>query len=447
MNIQCMKAKYKLPGDVSKDAYILPVSGGADSTYLAILLIQMFPEAPWKLVFTDTGEEHGDILTQLDRLEVYLGRKIERLGDETLFGLVERWGGFLPSPNARYCTSELKAKPFKAWLKQFDGQKKWMFVGIRSDERQRLAFTLPDAETEMPYIDMGVVREDVYKGLSETIGIPRMYEVRTRSGCWSCPFQARSERVGLLQQHPIQFYRAGKVEKLGSRDLQRQEPAPKLSAETGVTENWLSLPKPKEGAKIEGRRPSKEVGLFGDRGIYVAAEFFEDSFCGIDPFVWHQRVVTYSPTLAGVQKQLQNRYEHLLSTAEVYDMTPDDVRHQVKFAVYYIEAPADVLDLDGPEANSYTWHQGESYRQLSHVVSWATRVLHAHTMAEEASTVDKVSPISFAYEVADGSVKALQKVKAPTGQVAAMGWHKCHEPVEDDSEIDESQIACPMCTI
>lgn len=446
MNIECMRGKYKLPGDVEKDAYILPVSGGADSTYLAILLIQMYPNVPWKLVFTDTGEEHQDILLQLDRLEVYVGRKIDRLGDETLFGLVERWGGYLPGPSARYCTDHLKRKPFQAWLKQFDGQKKWLFVGIRSDERQRLAFTLPDAETELPFIDLGLVREDIFRGLSDTIGIPRMYETRTRSGCWTCPFQSRSERIGMLQAHPIQFYRGAKVEKLGPSDEKRHQPAPKLTEETGVAENWMSLPMPPDGSKLEGHRPRKEVGLFGDRGVFVGVEFMFDSFCGINPFVWKQRVVSYSPTLAGLGKQLQNRYEHLLSTAEVFDMTPDEVRHNVKFAAYYIEAPDDVLDTAGPAEGSYTWHQSESYAQVSHIVSWATRVLHAHKMAQEAARVDKVPATSFAYEVYDGSAKALKKVQAPVGRVAAMGWHECHEPVEDE-EIEESQIACPMCTI
>lgn len=98
MNIECMRSKYKLPGDVEKDAYILPVSGGADSTYLAILLITMYPDAPWRLVFTDTGEEHPSVLEQLDKLETYIGRKIERLGETTLFALIAvEW---LPSGGA-----------------------------------------------------------------------------------------------------------------------------------------------------------------------------------------------------------------------------------------------------------------------------------------------------------------------------------------------------------
>ncbi len=445
MNIECMRSKYKLPGDVEKDAYILPVSGGADSTYLAILLITMYPDAPWRLVFTDTGEEHPSVLEQLDKLETYIGRKIERLGETTLFALIDKWNGYLPGAQSRYCTDHLKRRPFVKWLEQFEGQKKWMFVGIRSDEKHRLAFTA-NAETEMPYIDMGIVREDVYKGLSATIGIPKMYETRTRSGCFSCPFQTRSERVGLLQEHPIHFHRASNVEKLVPADAQRHQPAPKLTEETGIAENWMSLPMPKEGSKLEGRRPSKEVGLFGDRGIFVGAELMFDSFCGINPFVWKQRVVSYSPTLAGLAKQLQNRYEHLLSTAEVYDMTPDEVRHNVKFAAYYIEAPGDVLDTEGPGKGSYTWHQSESYAQLSHIVSWATRVLHAHKMAHEAARVDMVPATSFAYEVYDSSAKALKKVQAPVGRVVAMGWHECHEPVEED-DIDETQVACPMCTI
>jgi len=69
-------------GDPTKDLYLLPVSGGGDSAALAILLHTMFPEIPFRMVFTDTLAEEPEIYDVLDRLERYVGRKIERIVPE-----------------------------------------------------------------------------------------------------------------------------------------------------------------------------------------------------------------------------------------------------------------------------------------------------------------------------------------------------------------------------
>ena len=57
-----------------------------------------------------------------------------------------------------------------------------------------------------PFKDDGITKEDVYRILEESgVGLPEYYKWRTRSGCYFCFFQRKSEWVGLLEQHPELF--------------------------------------------------------------------------------------------------------------------------------------------------------------------------------------------------------------------------------------------------
>lgn len=442
------KCRYKLPGDLETDEYIIPVSGGSDSTALAIIMHALYPQVVFRLCFTDTGAEEPEIYTTLDQLEAYLGKKIERVsGGKGLFELIEQWNGFLPNSKARWCTNSLKRIPFEAWLKQFSGKLKYMFVGIRSDESDRVAFALNEVETEMPMIPMGLVREDVFAILSATIGIPSYYKRRTRSGCSVCPFQRRSELVGLLQEKPIEFKRGAKYEKLNQNDKERHTEAPSLSKESGIALNWLSLPLPQENEVVDGANGSKgESNIFGDTGVWIGAEVFFDSYPGMAPFSWHQRVVSYSPTLGGLKRQLQDRFEHLLKTGEVYQLSPEDVRQQCKFICYFIEAPSNILDVAGTTDGSFTWHGGESYNQLAHIIGWGTRILHAAELETSANLGKKARESSWQWEVSNESQKGLDAVKDERGRLVGKGWFTPKEPI-DDGSFDEATITCPMCSL
>ena len=437
---------FVLPGNLATDAYLLPVSGGADSTYLAILLHKMFPTAPFQMVFTDTGAEEPEILTTLDKLEAFLGKPITRIQPELgLYELIEKFGGYLPSPNARWCTRELKLKSFQRWIQQFDGIQKWMFVGIRADEPSRIAFTLDQVETVMPYVDLQMCREDVFAGLQRTIGIPRFYQRRTRSGCSVCPFKRRSELVGLLQQKPIEFDRGMKYEKLSEEDRHRHDPAVPLWKDSGIASNWLSLPLPEKDTEMSGKK-AKANDLFGNRGLFVGGEFFFDGFPGGEAFVWHQRLVSYSPTLHGIKQQLDDRFRHLLATAEVFEMSPDDVRHKAKFAIWYVELPSHVFDPAGPTGEGYTWHQGESYAQMRHVVQWMTRALQAEHQKQEAAKTPR-SMLSVQYEWAESAKVAINAITEEVGAVVDSTWYAAKEEEPADLEEEEmlATLPCPMC--
>lgn len=439
-------ATFALPGSIG-DVHIVPVSGGADSSCMAVLLKSMFPNQRFEYVFTDTGAEPASLYAALDRLETYLGQPIKRLMPELdLFQLIERYKGYLPGPNSRWCTRELKLKPFQKWIKQFEGVDKHVYVGIRADESTRIAFTIDEVNTVMPFVDMGLQREDIFSILQQTIGVPSFYAVKSRSGCSVCPFQRRSELVGMLQLLPGEFHRGSQYEKLGATDLQRHAEAPPLWKDSGVSTNWLSLPLPREGEEIAGRKPRAiSLSLFG-RGMFFGAEFFFDGMPGYSEFIWHQRVVSYSPTLHGIQRQLDDRYRHLLATGEVYGMTPEEVRQKARFAIYFVEIDEATFDPDPPKEAGYTWQQGSSYRQLAHITQWGTRALQAEYMKQEAR---KSAPeLTVRAEWIDGSKNALAKIQHETGNVSLSQWY---QPEEAEPEMtDEEMVAtvpCPLCHI
>ena len=444
------KGRWFLPGNHLEDHYILPVSGGVDSSVLAILLHALFPEIPFKLVFTDTGAEEDAAYKSLSRLEAYLGKSITRIQPErTLFDLIDHYNGFLPSPRDRWCTRELKLIPFRKWMAQLAGVQKWMFVGIRADEDFRIAFTIDECETVMPFVDLGITRTKVFEIASKTIGIPKTYESRTRSGCGVCPYQRKSEIVGLLQRSPQEFERGERYEKLSIKDAERHSPGVELWKDTSIASNWHSLPVPLSEDEIQrgAIKKAKAPDLFGAR-VFIGGEFFMDGMIQHDEFIWHQRVVCYSSTLAGVKKQLDGRYQHLLSTAEVYEMSQNDLRNKARFAIWYIELPTDVFDPEGiSEGESYTWHQGTSYRQIRHIVEWSTRALHAEFQRREAAKVAHL--LTVQYEWSETSREALRQATAPCGDVLLSQWYKPSELVpEPESEEEVLRLMpCPMCQL
>lgn len=175
------RSRYQLPGCPETDTYIVPVSGGADSTVLAIVLRWLFPLVQFKFVFTDTTVDEEEIYSTLDLLEAFLNISVDRvLPAHGLFELIELYGGFLPSARDRWCTRMLKLETFQPWLAQLPVGPKHIFIGIRSDESERLAFAIDEAETHMPFLDLGLVRGDIYRILTETIGVPGYYRRRTR---------------------------------------------------------------------------------------------------------------------------------------------------------------------------------------------------------------------------------------------------------------------------
>jgi 3'-phosphoadenosine 5'-phosphosulfate sulfotransferase (PAPS reductase)/FAD synthetase len=122
---------------MSKVRHVLGISGGKDSAALAIYMKDNYPELDIEYYTSDTGKELDATYKLIDNLEVYLGKKIVRL--EAFEGShknpfdhkLKTLGGFLPSPQFRWCTKSLKLDMFE----QFVGTDPVIsYVGIRGDE-------------------------------------------------------------------------------------------------------------------------------------------------------------------------------------------------------------------------------------------------------------------------------------------------------------------------
>lgn len=197
---------------MSKTRHVLGISGGKDSAALAIYMRDRVPDMEY--FFTDTGAELPEVYTFLDRLEGYLNKPIARLNAERPFEhiLEFQYNGFLPSANTRWCTTEMKIKPFEKWV---GDDETVSYIAIRADEdRGGYRPTKKNITPKFPFKDDGLVRSDIDRLLKQSgVGWPEYYEWRSRSGCYFCFFQRKAEWVSLSERHPDLFERAKQFEK------------------------------------------------------------------------------------------------------------------------------------------------------------------------------------------------------------------------------------------
>lgn len=124
---------------MKKVRHVLGISGGKDSAALAIYMKDNYPEIDIEYYTSDTGKELQATYDLIDRLEVYLGKKIVRLSayenshvnpfDHKLKTL----GNFLPNPTNRWCTKYLKLDMFERFV---GSDPVISYVGIRGDENR-----------------------------------------------------------------------------------------------------------------------------------------------------------------------------------------------------------------------------------------------------------------------------------------------------------------------
>jgi 3'-phosphoadenosine 5'-phosphosulfate sulfotransferase (PAPS reductase)/FAD synthetase len=190
--------------------HILGLSGGKDSTALAVLLHQEVPHMEY--FFCDTHKELPETYEYLERIEARLGIKIVRLSAELGFNYwLDIYGGFLPSPRSRWCTKQLKIIP----LEKFIGDDETIsYIGIRADEnRDGYISTKPNITPVYPFKEKNLVKADIIQILEDSgIGMPSYYRWRSRSGCFFCFFQRKYEWIMLAEEHPDLFNEAVRYE-------------------------------------------------------------------------------------------------------------------------------------------------------------------------------------------------------------------------------------------
>lgn len=201
------------------ERHVLGISGGRDSAALAVLMRQKRPDLAIEYFFTDTGKELPEVYEFLGRLEGFLGAPIRRLNPDRDFDFwLREYNNFLPSPQTRWCTRQLKLRPFERWVRPDleSGIMVYSYVAIRADEshRQGLSATHPNLRVLLPLQEYGIDKRGVADLLEAAgVGLPDYYRWRSRSGCTFCFFQQKIEWVNLLREHPEAFEEAKRYEK------------------------------------------------------------------------------------------------------------------------------------------------------------------------------------------------------------------------------------------
>lgn len=218
-------------GTQENPRHICGLSGGKDSTAMAIHIKNNYPEIFEKLelFFTDTGSELPEIYTYLDKLEKYLGKKIVRIkadpnsqkkfkvvdgeDDSNPFeDMLKKFKGYLPAPNARWCTREMKLVTLENWI----GEDCCIsYIGIRADE-DRVGYNSRSKNKNIQPMFLfqsdGLVLQNIYNILECSVGLPDYYKWRTRSGCYFCFYQRRVEWAILYYLYPHWFEESKKYE-------------------------------------------------------------------------------------------------------------------------------------------------------------------------------------------------------------------------------------------
>ncbi|NMB47214.1 MAG: phosphoadenosine phosphosulfate reductase family protein [Firmicutes bacterium] len=179
------------------------VSGGADSTALALLLWEQGVE--FEMCFADTGVELPETYWLLPRLEAVTGKKLNVVSGGSFFQHLCNYGFFLPGPLTRWCTRQVKQAPQDRFYKNVEAE--LVQIGIRADEPSRLRGKREGSTYEVGYAlaDAGYGKQEVMELCRKYDLLNPVYEWRTKVSCFCCFFQRKRDWLGLSKHHPTLY--------------------------------------------------------------------------------------------------------------------------------------------------------------------------------------------------------------------------------------------------
>lgn len=183
---------------MNEPKHVVALSGGKDSTALALRLAEVEPR-DYEYIGNFTGNELPELFAHLERLECLLGKPIKRVqADVDLYGLIERHQ-MIPNFRARFCTVELKIEPTIAYMQTLPPGSV-LYVGLRADEEARQGIFGDDVTCKFPFREWNWKLMDVLNYLSDRgITIPR------RTNCAVCYDQRIGEWWDLWRDYPALF--------------------------------------------------------------------------------------------------------------------------------------------------------------------------------------------------------------------------------------------------
>lgn len=199
--------------------HIVALSGGKDSTALALRLRDIEPGSCFDFVCTPTGNELPEMLCHWEKLSELLGQPLNVLtGGSSLQGLIRRQRA-LPNHRMRWCTRMIKIEPFQAYL--LNNSPAVVSVGIRADELGREGVdhnAIGGITMRYPLVEWGW-------GLGRVVGYlaERGVEVPSRTDCAMCFYQTLGEWWHLWKDNRTDYREAEKYERWLGHTLRSEQ--------------------------------------------------------------------------------------------------------------------------------------------------------------------------------------------------------------------------------
>lgn len=190
---------------VAKPWHVVGLSGGGDSTALALLLADTEPR-DYTYICNWTGNEPPDLFRHLIHLETLLGKSILHVGYKTdLYGLIDEVK-MIPNFRARFCTRMLKIEPTIAYFEKAP-KGSVLYVGLLADESERSGLFGEDIICRFPLKELGWNKARV-RAYNASCGVA----VPPRTDCLLCPYQRIQQWFELWRDYPEVFAKGVAIE-------------------------------------------------------------------------------------------------------------------------------------------------------------------------------------------------------------------------------------------
>lgn len=176
--------------------HIVALSGGKDSTAMALRLVEVEPR-DYEFVCTPTGNELPEMIAHWVKLGKLLGKPLKPLLTGVSLGSLIEKQQALPNWRMRWCTRILKIEPFLAYAATVAPAV--IYVGIRADEAESRE-GVEYEQRRFPLVEWGWDKAKVLSYLAE-----RGVEIPRRTDCAVCFFQTLHEWWRLWRDHPDEY--------------------------------------------------------------------------------------------------------------------------------------------------------------------------------------------------------------------------------------------------
>lgn len=227
--------------------HIVALSGGKDSTALALALREIEPDREYTYVCTPTKNELPEMDAHWQKLEGLLDAPLLKLPTDSLSALVYRQKA-VPNHQMRWCTRLIKILPFRNYL--LEHLPCTVYVGIRADEVSREGVDYNELASlfivqRYPLVDWGWGKGDVVSYLER-----REVTIPDRTDCALCFYQTLYEWYRLWLNHPKLFAQGVAWEEYAGHTLRSSQ-----------RDTWPAALKELGAEFASGRIPSQRTSM------------------------------------------------------------------------------------------------------------------------------------------------------------------------------------------